>query len=106
MLSNIWVSLDTFRKENMQLSLLLNKYMLFLKQLENKYVDVGRTNKIPVRWDLLLPSKKVDIQPKYFKLNLTLSLTALGPISPISFTCHMLKKFLSGMKAILHVFLF
>jgi hypothetical protein len=38
--------------------------------------------------------------------SLTLSLTALGPISPISFKCHMLKKCLSGMKAILHVFLF
>jgi hypothetical protein len=40
------------------------------------------------------------------RTNLTLSLTAVGPISPISLKCHILKKFLSGIKAILHVFLF
>jgi hypothetical protein len=37
---------------------------------------------------------------------LTLSLMALGPISPIRLKCYMLKKSLSGVKAILHVFLF
>jgi hypothetical protein len=42
----------------------------------------------------------------YLLFPLTLSLTALGSISPICLKCHKLKKFLSGMKAILHVFLF
>jgi hypothetical protein len=37
---------------------------------------------------------------------LTLSLTALGPISPVSLKCYMLKKSLSGVNAILHVYLF
>jgi hypothetical protein len=41
-----------------------------------------------------------------FYIALTLSLTALGPISPISLKYQMLKKSLSEIKAILHLFLY
>jgi hypothetical protein len=36
-------------------------------------------------------------------LGLTLSPMALGPISPVSLKCHMLKKSFIGIKAILYV---
>jgi hypothetical protein len=47
-----------------------------------------------------------DVLYGMYSVVLTLLLRALGPISPISLKCYMLKKSLSGVKAILHVFHF
>jgi hypothetical protein len=47
-----------------------------------------------------------DVLFEMYSVVLTHSLTALGPISPISLKCYMHKKSLSRIKDILPVFLF
>ncbi len=53
-----------------------------------------------------LQSFRSHIRPQPHGLGLTLSLTALGPISPISLKYQMLKKSLSEIKALLYLFLY